>query len=234
MLSIANQKIHKHLSEAYEWCLNMTDKGQLYPIDGYEGVYGVTENGDVWSYPKKNHLGASVHGGKWIRKYISNSGYYQCALQKKGYKKFYPLIHRLVARALIPNPENKRVVNHKDGNKLNNHVSNLEWATDKENSRHAWETGLNAYTDSQRAVVQKNLIEKGAGTRFRKGQKLGPKRVRLYCKYGHPVYGENLQVIQGKSRTCKICFKRRGKEFRKKWLEKHGQHYQSPCNRRGN
>ena len=51
-------------------------------------------------------------------------------------------IHRIVASEFINNPENKRTVNHKDGNKSNNHIDNLEWATYRENNRHAWQTGL--------------------------------------------------------------------------------------------
>ena len=61
-------------------------------------------------------------------------------LQPKGYR-----LHRLVASHFIPNPENKKTVNHIDGNKLNNAAYNLEWATQSENNKHAFKTGLRSH-----------------------------------------------------------------------------------------
>lgn len=68
---------------------------------------------------------------------VSSGGYKYVRVGKKS----YPL-HRVIASAFVPNPENKPEVNHIDGNKTNNDVSNLEWATRKENAKHASEHGL--------------------------------------------------------------------------------------------
>jgi hypothetical protein len=72
-------------------------------------------------------------------------------------------VHRLVALAFIPNPENKPSVNHKDGNKLNNNVDNLEWMTQQENVQHAWDTGLN---ESHRLSISKPVIDVATGKKY--------------------------------------------------------------------
>jgi hypothetical protein len=69
------------------------------------------------------------------------TGYTQVGFTHKG-KTYRLLVHRIVALTFIPNPENKKCVNHIDGNKSNNHPSNLEWCTYKENIKHAHDTGL--------------------------------------------------------------------------------------------
>jgi len=76
--------------------------------------------------------------------WLGANGYYHVDIQEKGIPKKYA-IHRLLAKAFIPNTEGKRTVNHKDGDKLNNKLDNLEWATDKENIQHAYDTGLQPY-----------------------------------------------------------------------------------------
>ena len=94
--------------------------------------------------------------------------------EKKGYlvtdlynegKRTTERVHILVAEAFIPNPDNKPEVNHDDGNKLNNHVSNLEWCTKKENAEHAWRTGL--YRPSYGMLGKKNPNAGRKGKAFR-------------------------------------------------------------------
>lgn len=105
-------------------------------IIGYEGHYQVSNMGQVKSLNYNRTLKERIlKGGK------GGGGYYQVNLFKNGkIKRYY--VHRLVGIAFIPNPENKPEINHIDGNKANNIVNNLEWVTSKQNTEHAFETGL--------------------------------------------------------------------------------------------
>ena len=93
-------------------------------IKGYEGIYQISNKGRVKSlkFNKENILIPAKH----------NRGYLFINLCKNGKVKKY-LIHRLVAEAFLPNPDNLPQVNHKDENKLNNNVENLEWCSNKYN-----------------------------------------------------------------------------------------------------
>lgn len=98
-------------------------------IIGWEGYYSVNENGDV-----RNDLKGNLIVGD-----TNSSGYYRVNLYNKNNtppkQRFFR--HRLVAMHFLENPFNKRAVNHIDGDKSNNHTSNLEWVTDKENELHS-------------------------------------------------------------------------------------------------
>lgn len=94
--------------------------------------YQVTECGEVYS----------KHSGKILKKELMNKGYYRVNINIDGEtKKLY--VHRMVALTYLPNPENKPQVNHKDSDRLNNHVDNLEWCTSSENNKHAYAEGNN-------------------------------------------------------------------------------------------
>lgn len=114
------------------------------PIKEYEGLYEVSDKGQVRSLPRKDNKGA-IHKGRVLRTRNtrnSGDGYWAVMLSKDGIEKQIT-VHRLVASAFCSNPENKSDINHRDGNKKNNEASNLEWVTKSENVRHAYDTGLN-------------------------------------------------------------------------------------------
>lgn len=96
-------------------------------IVGYEGLYQVSSNGVIRSL---NYRGTSKE--KILKPRLSSSGYYQVTLFKNGERKDFN-VHRLVAMAFIPNPENKGCVDHINGIKVDNRAENLRWATYKEN-----------------------------------------------------------------------------------------------------
>lgn len=100
------------------------------PIQGYEDLYEVSNLGRV---RRTELLTFWKHNGK--------QPYYMVGLSKNSKSKKC-LVHRLVAEAFIPNPSNLPQVNHKDGNVHNNSVDNLEWCTNAENTKHAYENYL--------------------------------------------------------------------------------------------
>ena len=93
--------------------------------------YSVNEEGDIYSHNKGRNLSQLKH----------NSGYHSIMLyvNNVGIRTY---VHRIVAQTFIRNPFNKETVNHLDGDKSNNSVKNLEWATRSENSKHAYDLGL--------------------------------------------------------------------------------------------
>lgn len=102
-------------------------------VVGYEELFAITEDGQIWS----------KRSNRFLKLHLMN-GYLAHATKIGGRSGSNVVLkaHRLVAKAYIPNPDNKPFVNHKDGNKQNNHISNLEWCTAKENSQHAYSLGL--------------------------------------------------------------------------------------------
>ena len=109
-------------------------------IEGYEGYYEVSNLGRVRSLKRKGYKNGTLKQGS------SHTQYWVVVLCKDG-KRITKLVHRLVAKAFIPNPDNKPQVNHIDSNRKNNRVDNLEWVTPKENSQHAYDSGSRVVTE---------------------------------------------------------------------------------------
>lgn len=123
----------------------MTHTELWLQVKGYEGFYEVSNTGKIRSIDRivnRSDTGYSLkYSGQIIKQTLDKRGYENVYLSINSKSKRYR-VHRLVAMAFLDNPENKPQVNHKDGNKQNNHVNNLEWSTDEENRNHAIENGL--------------------------------------------------------------------------------------------
>lgn len=114
---------------------------EWHAIDGFEN-YQVSNNGDI----------VGKRGS--MKQRVSTRGYMMVGLRNGSDKQTMFLVHRLVAEYFIPNPEGKRYVNHIDGNKKNNNVSNLEWVTQSENQIHDYNHHLQEKTPEQVARLK--------------------------------------------------------------------------------
>lgn len=105
-------------------------------IPGYEGYYQASSFGQIKSFKRR---------GNWKDRILRpnrNRRYLIVNLKIPGVNTKELLVHRLIAETFISNPENKPIVNHKNGNKHDNHVDNLEWVTYSKNNQHAFDMGL--------------------------------------------------------------------------------------------
>lgn len=150
--------------------------------------------------------------GKYRLPYINDNGYLIVGIYDSQVKySVQHRVHRLVAEAFLPNPENKRTVNHIDGNKLNNRVENLEWATHKENHDHARNTGLIVVTHNQRLAASRNIKknrllakpEKRCFLEDMMGHKMEFPSLREAAIYVEGVPSAICRCCQGKKKTYK-------------------------------
>lgn len=152
------------------------------PIKDYEQLYEISNTGKVRRkdsiLTRSNGRQLPVKGGE-MQLRDNGKGYLRVKLCKNN-KSRRVLIHRLIAEHFIPQPEGLTVINHIDGNKQNNNISNLEWTTQKENIRHARETGLvdvkkwkNSIAETGRRVIKdlhiknsRSVINTDTGEKF--------------------------------------------------------------------
>ena len=111
-------------------------------INNIETYYLISEDGRVYNLKTKRYL----------KGHLENTGYISVNLNINNKKKNYAL-HRLVAQTFLENPDNLPIVNHKDGNKLNNNVENLEWVTQSQNRVHAIETKISQLAKGKREKI---------------------------------------------------------------------------------
>lgn len=127
-------------------------------VKGYNGWYDVSNKGRIRSW--RNNRWGRANKPKFLGLHDDGHGYRICILSING-KGNKEKVHRLVAKAFISNPKDKRVVNHKNGIKDDNRVENLEWVTKLENERHAARNGLTYSKLTIDEVVEiKKLIRK--------------------------------------------------------------------------
>lgn len=110
-----------------EYLSRLIDGDIVRPLNGFDGAYYISINGDVISTNYMN-TGRIKH----LKPFIQNGGYRRIMLTYRGTSRHY-LIHTLVGKTFLPNPMKYPIINHKDENPSNNNVSNLEWCTHKYN-----------------------------------------------------------------------------------------------------
>lgn len=129
---------------------------QWKSIRNYEGLYEVSSLGRIRSISRKKKVNIKnnefvVHKGRVLKQSLKRNGYYSFDASKDGKAKTIT-VHRMIAEAFIPNPDNKPCINHKNAIKTDNRIENLEWVTYKENSEHA--SDMDLFPTPQKVRIQ--------------------------------------------------------------------------------
>lgn len=172
-------------------------------IKGYEGLYQISSRGRVKSVEKV--IPHKIHGEwhlkeKILKSGINGAGYCYVILFDKDKKQNNLRIHRLVAEHFLEEVDGNNTVNHKDCNRLNNNIENLEWCSDKENSVHAWSNGRcekirdKTYCEKKCMCVETGTVfnsVKEAGGMFKRAAS----NVSKACKHGTSCAGVHFKYI---------------------------------------
>lgn len=138
-------------------------------IKNYEGLYAITSCGKVWSYRSK----------KFLKPGSNKNGYLQVGLRKDKEKRTF-LIHRLVAEAYIPNPNNYETVDHIDFDRTNNCVNNLQWMSHSENARKKRDYSIIINPKPVRCIELNTIYPSGAEAA--RCLNLDPESIRKVCR----------------------------------------------------
>ena len=166
-------------------------------IKGYEGLYQASTLGEIRRIESvvvdKNKKRIRTFKNKKIKQILRKDGYYFVNLSKNGKVKTAK-VHRLIAETFLKNDVNYNIINHKDGNKINNNVTNLEWCTCSHNTKEAYRLGLRkpnilkeALNGRSKPVLQydtsKNFIKKWSCIKeASKKLKIKDSNISLVCK----------------------------------------------------
>lgn len=162
----------------------MDDK--FYPLKNYESFYEINKKGVVRSLDRlvnSSYNAKRIIKGKIIKPELSNMGYLRIPLSIKGVIRSKIGLHRLIAINFIQNPNNFKIINHKDNNPLNNDLNNLEWCTQSHNMHHKFNTG---YIHHRRKLNENAVIDiyKNAiiANNYKTSKKGNKSNVSLLCK----------------------------------------------------
>ena len=185
------------------------------PIEGYEGLYEVSSYGRVRSvdrYVRCSYGSYRLHKGKVLSPGIRPDGYLVVSLKYKMFR-----VHRLVAQAFIPNPDNLPQINHKDEDKSNNRVENLEWCTAKYNNNYG----------TARIRAKETAIKNGYFTGLSKEEYMkkynqdNKDKIKEYRKeYSQKYYQDNKDKIKDNVRNYYQSHKKEYNEWKKEYRRK--------------
>lgn len=185
-------------------------------IEGYEGLYQISNLGRVKSLKRKvkgnKNQGERFQYERIMKQTICSTGYYSVTLKKDTIKTYK--VHRLIAQAFIPNPNNYLIINHKDGNKLNNDIYNLEWCTYSHNVKEAYKMGL---CEKQRENSRKRFKE--CNKKINKYTKDG-QYICTYNKMTDALFDLGINEKNGVSNISNCCKGIRKSAFGYKWSYK--------------